>query len=87
VVVVEFLVAVADAGLGEALGEDARAIVDVVLVAPAAVDGDAAQCFEIFAGLRDQVYGIVAAPVAPALCDDFAGFGVEGDAEAERSAS
>ncbi len=42
-VVVEFLVAVADAGLGEALGEDARALVDVVLVAPAAVDGDAAQ--------------------------------------------
>ncbi len=38
VVVVEFLVAVPDAGLGEALREDARTVVDVVLVAPAAID-------------------------------------------------
>ena len=29
---------------------------------------------------------VVAAPVAPALGDDCAGFGVEGDAEAERRA-
>ena len=42
VVVVELLVGVADAGRGEALRQDARAVVDMVLVAPAAVDIDAA---------------------------------------------
>jgi len=41
VIVVEFLVAVPDAGIGEALQQDARAVVDVVPVAPAAVDVDA----------------------------------------------
>jgi hypothetical protein len=43
VVIVEFFVAVADSRFGEALREDARAVVDVVLVAPAAVDMDAAE--------------------------------------------
>ena len=42
-VVVEFLVWCVDAGLRQALRQDARAVVDVVLVAPAAVDVDAAQ--------------------------------------------
>jgi hypothetical protein len=38
VVVVEFLVDVADAGFGEALGKYPATVMDVVLVAPAAVD-------------------------------------------------
>src|SRR3990170_1723912 len=38
VVVVEFLVAVPDAGRGKPLRQNARAVMDVVLVAPAAVD-------------------------------------------------
>ena len=42
-VVVEFLIAVLDASLGKALRQDARAVVDVVLVAPAAVDVDPPQ--------------------------------------------
>ncbi|HXM84085.1 MAG TPA: hypothetical protein VN929_19495 [Burkholderiales bacterium] len=42
-VVVEFFVAMRDARLGEAPGEDAGAVVDVVRVAPAAVDVDAAE--------------------------------------------
>jgi len=42
-VVVEFFLAAPNAGPGKALGEDARAIVDMVLVAPSAVDVDAAQ--------------------------------------------
>ena len=41
-IVVEFFVGVGDAGRGQALAEDARAEVDVVLIAPAAIDVDAA---------------------------------------------
>src|SRR3990170_4872580 len=55
VVVVEFLVSVADAGLGEPGGQDARAVVNVKLVAPAAVDVDAAQGLEARLVLADQV--------------------------------
>jgi hypothetical protein len=42
-VVVELFVPVPDAGGGKAGGEEAGTVVDVVLVAPAAVDVDAAQ--------------------------------------------
>src|SRR6476646_7508772 len=46
-VVVEFLVSMLYARRGEARREQARAVVDVVLVAPPAVDVDAAQGFEV----------------------------------------
>jgi hypothetical protein len=51
VVVVEFLVGVADAGCGEPLRQDARAVVDVILVAPAAIDVNAAQRLEVVRGI------------------------------------
>lgn len=53
VVVVEFLVGVPNAGLGEALRQYARAAVDVILVAPAAVDIDAADRLQVVPALRD----------------------------------
>ena len=47
-----------DARLGEALGQDAGAVVDVILVAGAAIDVEPAQRLEIFAVFGDQVDGI-----------------------------
>jgi hypothetical protein len=69
VVVVELLVGVADAGGGEAGGEEAGAVVAVVLVAPAAVDVDAAQGFQGGAVSGDEVDRVVPAPGATALLD------------------
>src|SRR6267154_2908319 len=69
VVVVEFLVAMPDAGGGEASGEDARAVVDVVLVAPAAVDVDAAKRPEVVPISGDELDRVVLAPLPPALLD------------------
>ena len=68
-VVLEFLIDVADAGGGEALRQDARAVLDVVLVAPAAVDEDAAQRPQIAPVPRDKVDRVVAQPLAPTLAD------------------
>ena len=51
----------------QALGEDARAVVDVELIARAAVDVDAAQRLQVLAVLRDEVHGVVGAPALPAL--------------------
>jgi len=69
---------------GEPLRQDARAVLDVILVAPAAIDVDAAQRLEAVAELRDEIDRVVLAPFAPALFDDLARFEVEGNAEAER---
>src|SRR5690242_7734292 len=59
VVVVELLVGVPDAVLGERLGEKPAAEVDVVLVAPAAVDIDASQRPEIRLVARNKVNRVV----------------------------
>src|SRR5262252_8882899 len=80
-VVVELLVAMVDARLVQALGEDARAVVDVVLVAPAAIHVDTTQRLQVRAVLRDQVHRVVVAPALPALGNQFAGLEVEGQAE------
>src|SRR5882672_10122960 len=55
VVVVEFLASVPDAGLGEPLRQDARAVMDVILVAPTAIDVDAAQRLQVVAVFRDEI--------------------------------
>src|SRR5262245_58997140 len=73
----------AHTGGGEAGGEDAGPEVDVVLVAPAAVDVDRLQRFQTLLESRNQVDGVVALPTPPALRDRLAGLEVEGDAEAE----
>src|SRR6266850_3172911 len=85
VVVVELLVFVADAGAGEARGEDAAAVMDVELVAPAAIDVDAAQGLEVGAVALHEVAGVMPAPVRPAA-GRLAAFEVERHAEAERRA-
>src|SRR5260221_11995680 len=84
VVVGEFLVAVPDSGRGEARGQDARSVVDVVLVAPAAVDIDAAKRLEVVPISRDEVDRVVLAPLPPALLYRLPRLEVERNAEAER---
>src|SRR5487761_2749577 len=84
VVVVEFLVAMADAGCGQARGQHPAAVVNVVLVAPAAVDVDAAQRLEIGAVFLHQIDRVVAAPVVPAPGLGLAGFQIDRNAESER---
>src|SRR5947207_8284881 len=66
VIVVELLVLVLDAVRGEARGEDASAVMDMELVAPAAIDVDAAQGLQVCAVALDEVARIMAPPVRPA---------------------
>src|SRR5437773_12025662 len=65
-VVVELLVLVPDARGGEARGEDARAVMDMELVAPAAIDVDAAQALQVRPVAIHEVDWIVPAPIRPA---------------------
>ena len=87
VVVVELLVGVPDAGLREAFGQDPRPVMDMVLVAPAAIDVDAAQRFQRRLVLADEIDGIVREPVFPACGNDFSAFEVERQTESERRAN
>ena len=72
VVVVEFLVGMPDARQCEPLGQDARAVLNVILVAPAAIDVDAGKRLEVVPVFRHQIDRIMRAPLCPALRDDFA---------------
>ena len=72
VIVVEFLIRVFDACSREALRQDARAIVDVILVAPAAVDVDAAHRLQVVPVLPDEIDWVVLAPFTPAPLDQLA---------------
>src|SRR5439155_1719174 len=81
-IVVEFLVSVRDARLVQALREDTRAVVDVELVAPAAVDVDAAQRSEVALVAFDEPRRVVPLPLPPALRKHFAGLEVERQAKA-----
>src|SRR6266480_3552874 len=76
-IVVEFLVSVGDARLVQALREDARAVVDVKLVAPAAVDVDAAQRLEVAPVALDEPHRVMTLPLSPALWKHFARLEVE----------
>ena len=69
-------------GLVQALREDARAVVDVELVAPAAVDVDAAQRPEVALVALDEPHRVVPLPLPPALGKHFARLEVERQAEA-----
>src|SRR3989442_13851535 len=82
VIVVEFFVDVMNPGLVQALREDARAVVDVELVAPAAVDVDAAQRPEVALVPLDEPPRAVPLPLPPALGKYFAGLEVERQAAA-----
>ena len=73
-----------DAGAGEPLGQDARAVVQVVLVTPAAVDVDAFQRAQVRGVPRHEMDRVMALPCLPALADQFAGFEVEWQPEAQR---
>src|SRR5437763_5292224 len=73
-----------DSGRGEAFGQDARAVLDVVLVAPPAVDVDAGERLQVAAVPCNEIDRVVPAPIAPALLDHLARLEVERDAEAER---
>ena len=84
--IVEFLVSMPDAGLGQALGQDARPVMQVVLIAPAAVDVDALQALEAGAVLRHQVDRVVREPALPARLDALARFQVVRQPEAVRCA-
>src|SRR5437879_12400833 len=81
-IVVEFLVSVRDARPLQTPREDARAVVDVELVAPAAVDVDTAQRPEVALVPLDEPYRVVPLPLPPALGKHFAGLEVERQAEA-----
>src|SRR5438034_7940427 len=59
---------------------------DVVLVAPAAVDVDAAERPEVVAVSRDEVDRVVRAPLPPALLDRLPRFHIERHAKSERRA-
>src|SRR5207244_10533193 len=76
-IVVEFLVSVRDARLVQALREDARAVVDVELVAPAAVYVDAAQRPEVGLVALDEPHRVVPLPLPPAFGKHFARLEVE----------
>src|SRR5438067_897076 len=73
-----------DSGRGEAFGQDARAVLDVVLVAPPAVDVDAGERLQVAAVPCNEIDRVVPAPIAPALLDRLARLEVERNAEAER---
>ena len=61
-----------------------RAVVDVVLVAPAAIDVDSLERLEVAACLPTRWIGIVLQPFAPARFERLAGLEVERQPEAER---
>jgi len=83
VVVVEFLVAVPDCGRGEARGQDARSVLDVIR-SRHRIDVDAAQRLQVVAVSRDEVDRVVPAPLLPALLYRLPRLEVERNAEAER---
>src|SRR5690606_38334506 len=74
---VELPVDVRDAVLREALRQDPRAVVNAVLIAPSAVDEDAAQRLELFRMARDEIHRIVLQPAPPALGNQLAGLEIE----------
>src|SRR6266404_2977538 len=86
-VVVELLVGMLDAGRREPLGKRSRAEMNVILVAPAAIDVDAAQGFEVGLVLLDKVDRILLAPSLPALFDHFSALEIERQTETERRVS
>src|SRR5262249_40301655 len=85
-VVVELFVGMLDPRLRQALGQDARSIVNVELVAPAAVDIDALERLEIGTVGSDEMDGVVLEPIAPARPDRLAALHVERNAESQRCA-
>src|ERR1700687_2812760 len=86
-VVVKLFVGVLDAGRRAPLGEGPRAEMDVILVAPAAVDVNAAQRLEVGLALVDKVDRILLAPSLPTLFDHFAALEIERQAETKRRVS
>ena len=67
--VVELLVAVRHAVLREQLRQLPAAVVESILIAPAAVDEDAAQALQALGVARDEVNRIVLEPSPPALAE------------------
>jgi len=84
VVVVEFLVGVPDAGCREPLRQDACAVMDVILVAPAAVEVDAAQRLEVVPVFRNEMDRVVLAPRVTAALDHLTRIEIERHPESER---
>ena len=64
--------------------QDARAVVDVILVAPAAIDVNAGKRFQVARVALHQVDRIVREPALPALLDALAGLEIARQAKAER---
>ena len=63
--VVELLVGVLDTLLAKPLGQDARSVLYVVLVAPAAIDENTLQRLEVVPITLDQVNRVVPQPLSP----------------------
>ncbi len=83
---VELLVGVLDAELAEAPREHARRVLQVVLVAGAAIDEHAAQRRQrrrAFLAL-DQLQRVVLEPLGPALFDQLTGVRIDGQPDAQR---
>ena len=68
-VVVEFLVAVRDAGASQRARELPATVMALVLVAPAAIDVDTAHGFQVAAVAGNQIGRIVLLPPGPASLD------------------
>src|SRR6185503_8993404 len=83
-IVVVLLVGVRNARLRQPRRQDPRAVVNVVLVAPSAIDVDAGERFEVGIVLRDQIDRVLRQPLLPARGDQLAGFQIERQAETER---
>src|SRR5450755_37472 len=73
-----------DAELGEAPGQDARSVVNVILVSPAAVDVDAAQGSQRLRVALDHMDRVVGEPRFPAWLDTLTGLEVERQAKSVR---
>jgi len=79
----ELLVGVPDAGLRQVLREQARTVMDVILIAPPAIDVDALERLEIRLVAVDEQDRIVLEPSLPAFFDDLAGLEIERQAETQ----
>src|SRR5262249_44166471 len=86
VIVVEFLVRVTDAGLRKSQRQEPRPVMDVVLVAPAAVDIDALERAQRPRIAADEQHWVVGEPALPARFYQLAGLEIERQAEAQRRA-